>query len=77
MQDRLEAAEAGFLDLSSALLRAPDPVPLLRAHASLLRSAASARGSDVTYVIAASHSVLSHSSVGIVHKVIFNHVIGC
>ena len=38
VRDRLEAAESGFMDLASALLRAPDPVPLLRAHAALQRS---------------------------------------
>ena len=42
MRDRLEAAEAGFLDLASALLRAPDPVPLLRGHAALLQTYAGA-----------------------------------
>ena len=38
VRDRLEASECGFLDLASALLRAPDPLPLLRDHESLLRS---------------------------------------
>ena len=42
VRDRLEAAEAGFLDLASALLRAPDPVPLLRGHAALLQTYAGA-----------------------------------
>ena len=42
VRERLEAAEAGFLDLASALLRAPDPVPLLRGHAALLQTYAGA-----------------------------------
>jgi hypothetical protein len=42
VRDRLEAAESGFSDLASAILRAPDPLPLLRDHESLLRSNAGA-----------------------------------
>jgi len=56
VRERLEAAEAGFLDLASALLRAPDPVPLLRGHAALLQTYAGA-GTAPTPAM----SILSHS----------------